>query len=88
VKLRIQSKDIRGAKRDCFDHCPIARAIRRSFPGNNVQVFDRSILVNGYDFEHTAESRDFAEAWNEGEIPYAQTIEIPNIKDRLRKAQP
>ena len=70
------TKDIRGAKRNDWDNCPIARAAKRVWPGADVQVFNQHILVNGYQVSHTDDTREFSAAWNEGPVR-PTTLEIP-----------
>ena len=81
--LRITKKDIHGARRNCWDRCPIARSLRRNFPGNKVQVFDEHILLNGYQFQHTDDTHEFNVAWNRGPVR-STTLEIPDFGDTLK----
>jgi hypothetical protein len=81
--LRITKNDIHGARRNCWDRCPIARSLRRNFPGNKVQVFDEHILLNGYQFPHTDDTHEFTEAWNEGPVR-STTLEMPDFGDTLK----
>lgn len=87
MKLRITYEDINDAKRDSELDCPIARAFRRRFPGNVIQVFDRSILVNGTHFEHTRRSGAYALDWNEGEAE-PDVLPFHDIRHALKKKDP
>jgi hypothetical protein len=85
MKLRITKKDIRGARRNDWDRCPIARAANRRWPGRNVQVFDDAIWMGGNRFAHTDSTSEFTLAWNEGPVRPA-TLELPNgFKEALRR---
>lgn len=78
------TKDIRGGKRNDWDNCPIARAMKRVYPGNDVQVFDEHLLINGTEFAHTDDTREYSEGWNEGSMRPA-TLTLPDeIGDALR----
>lgn len=87
MKLRIMTKDIRGAKRNDWDHCPIARAAKRTWPGNDVQVFTQHISVNGITFSHTDSTREYSAAWDDGPVR-AMTLEIPDIAHALNNRWP
>jgi len=84
MKIKVTPKDIRGAKRDDWESCPLARAINRLYPGNEVDVFDQRIYINGWGFEHTDQSRAFALAWNEGPV-VPTTLEVPNFISALHE---
>lgn len=81
--VRLLWKDIRGAKRNDWDECPICRALKRLYPGNTFQVFDEHILVNGTQIAHTSDTETFAWEWNEGPMR-PSTLELPDFADYLK----
>lgn len=89
MNLRIKTVDIRGAKRNCWYHCPLARALSREFPGNDFQVFTEYIRVNGTALDHSEDTKEFAEAWDAGEDrTRAQFVELPEGIHRYIKKMP
>lgn len=69
------TRDIRGAKRNDWDNCPISRCIRRTFPCTNVEVYDEFICINGTEYGHSDDTLWYAEAWDLGSFRVA-TLEL------------
>ncbi len=81
--IKITLPDIRKAKRNDWEQCPLSRAIRRTYPGNSVSVFDEQITVNGVIYSHTEDSKSFVDAWNEGPVRCC-TIHTPDFREDLK----
>lgn len=85
IHVRIWKKDIRGAKRHVWDHCPLGRALRAAFPGNSFHVSDDRIWVNDTAIPHTESTSAFTLAWRRGPVD-ATTVEMaPEFEALLRK---
>lgn len=82
--LKILSRDIRGAKKDDESNCPIARAFHRQFPNNRIQVWDERIVVNGFGFAHTEDTKQFVEEFNYDMSACPQTLDFPDVTSALK----
>lgn len=87
LNQKVTRDDIKGADRDSWVACPLARAIRRTFPDVKVDVFDECIWINGETFSHTGDSFAFARAWNEGSVR-PRIVKVPDFGIRYRRPIP
>lgn len=87
MKLTITAEDIEKAEHDSWDNCPIARAAKRTWPGNRVEVYDQYISVNGDDFGHTEDTSRVLETWDEGWELIPVEIDFPNVINSLIPAK-
>lgn len=90
MKLTITPEDIENAEHDSWDNCPIARAAKRTWPGNKIEVYDTQISVNGRDFYHSPDTSRVMEVWDsfdeiddECSIVHPEEIEFPNVSSAL-----
>lgn len=95
MKLKITEEAIQAGKHDSWDDCPIAIAANKRWPGHQIQVFTSHITVNGRNFQHTRDTRNFIDEWDEMVLdpeidepdspPLPCDVEFPNISSALKK---
>jgi len=81
--VRLLWRDVRGAKRNDWNNCPIARALNRLHPGNQFAVYDEHIQVNGYNIDHTEETAAFTQGWNDGPMR-PEVLRMPMFEHHLK----
>lgn len=76
----VTAEDIEGGSRYCCSRCPIALAITRKI-GQVVWVTTQGVYVSPFRqiYEHTAESRNFARKFDNGETVHPGKIHLRRI---------
>lgn len=66
MKIKVTEKDIKYGEERCPGTCPIARAINRELPGQDVMVFKSICEINHYEYELPPRAYDFIEQFDAG----------------------